>query len=205
MAADFDTTFAKLREILRPYAKRMVVVHDTPENYYLDTKHTGPNGKPLMFAAVRKGKSYVSFHLFPVYMFPDLLKDLAPPLKKRMQGKSCFNFKEVDEEQIEALRELTERGYERGKQFLGKGSRSFEGVGLTGAPRKRRNLDEIAGTWKADKDFDATLAAQDQVTGRAAVSAAGSRASRPPAAGRRRASRRDAGAPSDRLKPGDSV
>ena len=39
----------------------------------------------------------------------------------------------------------------------------IEGVGLTGAPRKRRNLDEIAGTWKADKGFDAALAAQDQV------------------------------------------
>ena len=31
MPADFDTTFAKLREILRPYARKMIVVHDTPE------------------------------------------------------------------------------------------------------------------------------------------------------------------------------
>jgi len=120
MPADFDATFAKLREILRPYAKRMVVVHDTPDNYFLDTKLTGPNGKPLMLAAVRKGKSYVSFHLFPVYMFPDLLKDLAPELKKRMQGKSCFNFKAIDEEQLAALRELTKRGSERGWERLGK-------------------------------------------------------------------------------------
>jgi hypothetical protein len=46
---------------------------------------------------VRKGKSYVSFHLIPVYMFPDLLKGLSPALEKRMQGKSCFNFKTVRE------------------------------------------------------------------------------------------------------------
>jgi hypothetical protein len=110
MAADFDATFAALREILRPYAKTCVVVHDTPDNYYLDTKYTAPNGKPLMFAALRKGKAYVSFYLFPVYMFPELLHGLSPSLKKRMQGKSCFNFKSVDEEQLGELRELTDRG-----------------------------------------------------------------------------------------------
>ena len=65
MAADFDATFAALRALLRPYARGMVVVHDTPDNFYLDTKQTAPNGKPLMFAAVRKGKGYVSFYLFP--------------------------------------------------------------------------------------------------------------------------------------------
>ena len=118
MPTDFDATFAKLREILRPYARKMVVVHDTPDNYYLDTKLTGPNGKPLMFGAVRKGKSYVSFYLFSVYMFPDLLKDLPPELKKRMQGKSCFNFKTIDEEQLRGLRELTKRGYERGREWV---------------------------------------------------------------------------------------
>ena len=38
-----------------------------------------------------------------------------------------------------------------------------EGAGVTGAPRKRRDLGDIAGTWKADKAFEATLAAQDRV------------------------------------------
>jgi len=117
-SSDFDATFAALREILRPYAKSMIVVHDTPGYYYLDTKHTAPNGKPLMFAAVRKGKSYVSFYLFSVYMFAELLRGLSPALKKRMQGKSCFNFKAVDEDLLAELRELTKRGFERGKEYL---------------------------------------------------------------------------------------
>jgi poly-gamma-glutamate capsule biosynthesis protein CapA/YwtB (metallophosphatase superfamily) len=38
-----------------------------------------------------------------------------------------------------------------------------EGAGLTGAPRKRRELRDIAGTWRADKAVDAALAAQDRV------------------------------------------
>ena len=120
MPADFDATFAKLREILRPYARKMLDVHDTPDNYYLDTKFLVPTGHPLFFGAVRKGKSYVSFHFIPVYMFPDLLKDLPPELKKRMQGKSCFNFKTIDEEQLRGLRELAKRGYERGREWVGK-------------------------------------------------------------------------------------
>lgn len=38
-----------------------------------------------------------------------------------------------------------------------------EGSGMIGSPRKRRDLRDIAGTWKADKAFEAALAAQDHV------------------------------------------
>ena len=38
-----------------------------------------------------------------------------------------------------------------------------EGAGLTSSPRKRRDLGDIAGTWKADKGAEAALASQDQV------------------------------------------
>jgi hypothetical protein len=35
-----------------------------------------------------------------------------------------------------------------------------EGIGM---PRKRRNLDDIVGSWKEDKDFDEAIAAQHQI------------------------------------------
>ena len=38
-----------------------------------------------------------------------------------------------------------------------------EGTGMTGAPRRRRDLGDIAGTWKSDKSLEAALAAQDRV------------------------------------------
>jgi hypothetical protein len=38
-----------------------------------------------------------------------------------------------------------------------------EGAGVAGAPRKRRGLDDIAGTWKADKALERALADQDRV------------------------------------------
>jgi plasmid stability protein len=38
-----------------------------------------------------------------------------------------------------------------------------EGAGVTGGPRKRRALGDIAGTWKADKALESALADQDRV------------------------------------------
>ena len=38
-----------------------------------------------------------------------------------------------------------------------------EGSGAITAPRKRRDLADIAGTWKADKAVESALAAQDRV------------------------------------------
>jgi hypothetical protein len=38
-----------------------------------------------------------------------------------------------------------------------------EGSGMAGVPRKRRDLADVAGTWKAEKAVDAALAAQDRV------------------------------------------
>jgi len=38
-----------------------------------------------------------------------------------------------------------------------------EGAGVTGSPRRRRDLGDIAGTWRADKALESALAAQDRV------------------------------------------
>jgi len=38
-----------------------------------------------------------------------------------------------------------------------------KGAGLAGAAQKRRDLGDIAGTWRADKAVEAVLAAQDRV------------------------------------------
>ena len=38
-----------------------------------------------------------------------------------------------------------------------------EGAGIAGAPRKRRDLGDVAGTWRADKALESALASQDRV------------------------------------------
>ena len=106
----FAACFAALRELLQVHADALVVVHDEADQYYLDTAHVMPNGKPLFFGAARIGKRYVSYHLMPVYVNPALLDGLSSSLRRRMQGKSCFNFTDVDEAQLGELAELTARG-----------------------------------------------------------------------------------------------
>jgi hypothetical protein len=65
-------------------------------------------GKGAMSGSVRVGKAYVSVHLLPLYMNPALNRNISPELKKRMQGKACFNFKTVPEKQL--LREFPGSG-----------------------------------------------------------------------------------------------
>ncbi len=116
--SDFQPVFAGLREILTPYAQRMVVVDDTPKCYYLNSPKLHPkNRRPMMFAAVQMGKNYVSFHLMPIYGSPTLLASLSPALKKRMQGKACFNFTAVDTALFAELADVTKRGLEGFKKF----------------------------------------------------------------------------------------
>jgi hypothetical protein len=63
-----------------------------------------------MFAAARIGKAYVSYYFMPVY--GDAIKGMSPALKKRMQGKACFNFTKRDPELMSELSRVTRQGYE---------------------------------------------------------------------------------------------
>ena len=48
----------------------------------------------------------------PVYVNPKLLGGISTELKKRMQGKSCFNFKTIDKQLMDELAGLTKKGFE---------------------------------------------------------------------------------------------
>lgn len=109
--AEFIPVFTGLRDILAAYAPKLKVVHDKPDNYYLDTHTIGANKKPIFFGGVRIGKGYVSYYLMPVYG-PQLRDGMSPALKKRMQGKACFNFTEVDPALFKELEQLTRRSYQ---------------------------------------------------------------------------------------------
>ena len=47
----------------------------------------------------------------PVYLNPGLLEGMSPGLRKRMQGKSCFNFTRLDPVLLAELPALTEAGF----------------------------------------------------------------------------------------------
>ena len=102
----------RLREILRPLVPPLVVGADGPGGYTLNVARDDIPEPRRYFGGTRLGKRYVSFYLFPVYVFPGLLEGISPGLKRRMQGKSCFNFTSIDEPLIEELADLTRRSFE---------------------------------------------------------------------------------------------
>jgi hypothetical protein len=110
---DFSAVFESLKSILEHYAKKLTVKIDSGSVFYLDGPYSPKWRKELYFASAHIKKNYVSFYLMPVYMYPDLLRGISPELKKRMQGKSCFNFKQVEKNLLAELKEITKRGFER--------------------------------------------------------------------------------------------
>ena len=108
----FETIFNSLKKILMKYEKKLTVISDKPQNYNLNAGYDEKRKADIYFGGVVINKNYVSYHLMPVYVNPKLLDDISPELKKRMQGKSCFNFKSIDKNLFNELSILTEKGYE---------------------------------------------------------------------------------------------
>lgn len=105
--------FTALRELLVPYRNKLQVVHDDPGHFYANCAQSDSKGKAQFFGAVKaSGKKHL-LHFMPVYDFPELLDGISPALKKRMQGKSCFNFDTLDPVLHDELKGLIKQGVER--------------------------------------------------------------------------------------------
>ncbi len=114
--ADFSEILSALKLGIKPHEKHLTVIYDNDKGYYLNAAYSDKYNRDIFFAAVEIKKNYVSYHLFPVYMFPVLLEDISPELKKRMQGKACFNFKSPDKKLFAELKSLTKTGFQTMKQ-----------------------------------------------------------------------------------------
>ena len=112
-ADEFSRVFGALKKLMQPLAKRMTVLANTPAKYILEGGYSEAYKKRIWFGGVQQGKAYVSYHLIAVYAFPELLKDLSPKLRARMQGKACFNFTKHDPALFRELGRLTKRSFER--------------------------------------------------------------------------------------------
>ena len=111
--AQAATLFDRLAAIFAPYRSTLITKADEPGNLYLDTPPSTAYSSGLFFGAVKTGKRYVSFHLMPLYVRSDLLDHMSPELRKRMQGKSCFNFTRPDDALLGELETLTAAGFAR--------------------------------------------------------------------------------------------
>ena len=106
---DFNPIFASLSNMLRKHVAGFSIKTDEPGNFYIELPAAKPKAKPKFFGAVQTKKSYVSYHLMPVYEDPALLNGISDALCKKMQGKSCFNFTADDPMLFKELDALTKK------------------------------------------------------------------------------------------------
>ena len=110
-AAAFTEVEDRLRQIVEPLRSRLVATRDRPGDLALEIP--GLEGTPWGYVAgIRRGKRYVSYYLMSVYAEPDIITGMSPGLRRRMQGKSCFNFTRVDELLFEELGRITTGSFE---------------------------------------------------------------------------------------------
>ena len=106
----FDEIHARLRQLMVDAAAGQVVTRDEPGDLVVRTTHIDPRtGEPGWFGTVTTRKSYVAYHLMPLYFDPSLGDEISPALARRRQGKTCFNFKSIDPPLFTELAELTRR------------------------------------------------------------------------------------------------
>ncbi|MDQ6919681.1 MAG: hypothetical protein M3Z98_10025 [Candidatus Dormibacteraeota bacterium] len=110
----FAEIFRRLRSILARQVPPLVVTEDGQRDYSLavDRPEIQPEARRY-FGGVNVRKNYVSYYLIGVYADPRLVESLSPGLRKRMQGKSCFNFNKVDEDLFAELSALTDKAAKR--------------------------------------------------------------------------------------------
>jgi hypothetical protein len=115
-AKDFPAVFEQVKAIFIKHYGAIPVKHDEPGKFYVAIPNSPKFKKEMWVGGVEIKKNYVSVHLIPVYAFPELLADVPDALKKRMQGKSCFNFTKPDEVLLAEIDRLAAKGAEKIKE-----------------------------------------------------------------------------------------
>lgn len=108
MAENFETVYSRLRQMMLQAAPTMKINQDKPGALELRTSTIDPKTRQAgWFGTVTIKKSYVAYHLMPLYTHPELADGISAELAQRKQGKTCFNFTRVDEALFKELARLT--------------------------------------------------------------------------------------------------
>jgi hypothetical protein len=106
----FEEFITALPAERQPVARQVwqLVRQAVPAGY---TEHIGPKylefraGKD-MYVGLANQKSYLSLHLVPMYLMPELQEQLAAAAPKPKMGKGCVNFSKMEELPLAAVAEL---------------------------------------------------------------------------------------------------
>ncbi len=85
-----------------------VVRKSMPDDYReeVTAKHLTFKASGEWYVALASQKNYLSLHLVPMYVYPELRAKLDAGGKKLKCGKGCINFKRAEELPLEAIGEI---------------------------------------------------------------------------------------------------
>ena len=108
-ASDLTAVEARIWAVLEPYRGDLedATIYGMPSLRWPGAKAHD------YFAAVRRGKSFVSLYLLVADTYPDALAGTPEALLKRRSGKAAFNFPILDEPMAHDLAALLDRLYAR--------------------------------------------------------------------------------------------
>jgi len=91
--ADLEAVEARLWSLLEPYRGELesATIYGMPSLRWPGAKAHD------YFAAVRRGKTYVSLYLLVADTYPEALEGTPEPLLKRRSGKAAFTFPSLDD------------------------------------------------------------------------------------------------------------
>lgn len=113
---DLQAVFAALRPLYAKHQDACILLANDGGRYALNSHEVrAKDGYVTFFGSVEIKKAFVSVHLFPVYVYPELLGGISAALRKRMQGKSCFNISVAEPSLIAELGTLIDAGAARFK------------------------------------------------------------------------------------------
>lgn len=115
MADPLEAAFTRLRELLVTHATQLTVGEDSARRYSLEaeigpatlTAWRGRVRKPrIPVAWVERRAASVALHLMGLEGNASLGAALSEPLRKRLQGKTCFHFTTVDDALFDELQHV---------------------------------------------------------------------------------------------------
>jgi len=119
---DFPGIFARIKKQLLPYGRKMDTRVDKPGVFHLyivkEVELAGRMFKEVYFGGVVIQKTMVAFYFFPIYSHPNNFT-IPTAIQKNLKGKSCFNFKKMDDAQEKAIGQLLNNGFSFYKKEFG--------------------------------------------------------------------------------------
>jgi hypothetical protein len=119
---DFPGIFARIKKQLLPYSRKMDLRVDKEGNFQLyivnDIEFAGRLFKEFYFGGIGIKKTMVAFYFFPIYTHPQNFT-IPAAIQKNLKGKSCFNFKKIDDAQEKAIGQLLNDGFSFYKKEFG--------------------------------------------------------------------------------------